>query len=85
MRRLLLMVNYKEASGVITNEITSTLTSVNSNEIDHLIDQINKAEKVFFVGVGRVLLSLQSIAKRFAHLGVQTYVVGRNNRTCYDG
>lgn len=71
------MVNYKEASGVITNEITSTLTNVNSNEIDHLIDQINKAEKVFFVGVGRVLLSLQSIAKRFAHLGVQTYVVGQ--------
>lgn len=71
------MVNYKEASGVITNEITSTLTNVNSNEIDRLIDQINKAEKVFFVGVGRVLLSLQSIAKRFAHLGVQTYVVGQ--------
>lgn len=71
------MVDYKEASGVITNEITSTLTNVNSNEIDRLIDQINKSEKVFFVGVGRVLLSLQSIAKRFAHLGVQTYVVGQ--------
>ena len=71
------MVNFKEATDVITRELTSTLSNVNNDEIDHLINQINKAEKVFFVGVGRVLLSLQSIAKRFAHLGVQTYVVGQ--------
>ncbi|WP_394173170.1 6-phospho-3-hexuloisomerase [Guptibacillus hwajinpoensis] len=71
------MVNFKEATDVITSELTSTLSNVNNDEIDNLINQINKAEKVFFVGVGRVLLSLQSIAKRFAHLGVQTYVVGQ--------
>ena len=37
---------------------------------------LESAEKVFFVGVGRVMLSLQAIAKRLKHLGFDTYVVG---------
>ena len=39
-------------------------------------ETILAADQVFFVGVGRVLLSLQAIAKRWAHLGIKTHFVG---------
>ncbi|ELK47852.1 SIS domain-containing protein [Bacillus sp. SB49] len=71
------MSSYTAAQRKITEEITTTLTNVNSEDVDRLIAEINKAEKVFFVGVGRVLLSLKSIAKRLSHIGIQTYVVGQ--------
>ncbi|OJG43876.1 6-phospho 3-hexuloisomerase [Enterococcus gilvus] len=38
---------------------------------------IQQAERVFFVGVGRVLLSLEAVAKRLAHIGINTVVVGQ--------
>jgi len=70
------MSDYNYATKKITDEITSTLTNIKSEDVDQLLMEINNAEKVFFVGVGRVLLSLQAIAKRLAHLGIKTYVVG---------
>ncbi|GGN64063.1 MULTISPECIES: 6-phospho-3-hexuloisomerase [Oceanobacillus] len=71
------MISYVETAKKITDELTTTLNQVNEEEIYSLLDEINKAEKVFFVGVGRVLLSLKAIAKRLAHLGVKTYFVGQ--------
>jgi 6-phospho-3-hexuloisomerase len=41
-----------------------------------LKNEILNADKVFFVGVGRVLLSLQAIAKRMAHIGINAHYVG---------
>ncbi|MGI8313858.1 6-phospho-3-hexuloisomerase [Halobacillus mangrovi] len=70
------MNDFNYATKKITDEITATLTNVNSDDVDKLLIEINNAEKVFFVGVGRVLLSLQAIAKRLAHIGIKTYVVG---------
>lgn len=37
---------------------------------------IFSAKKVFLIGVGRVMLSLQAIAKRMPHLGIQVHCVG---------
>lgn len=71
------MISYVETSKKITDELSTTLNQVNEEEIYSLLDEINKAEKVFFVGVGRVLLSLKAIAKRLAHIGVKTYFVGQ--------
>ena len=45
-------------------------------QVEQLIDAVLAADQVFFVGVGRVLLSLQAIAKRWAHLGIKTHFVG---------
>ena len=70
------MSDYNYATKKITDEITASLTNINSEDVEKLLIEINNAEKVFFVGVGRVLLSLQAIAKRLAHLGIKTYVVG---------
>lgn len=70
-------MNYIETQAKITEEISNTMKSISEEQINDLVAQIQAAEKVFFVGVGRVLLSLEGIAKRLAHLGVQTVVVGQ--------
>lgn len=41
-----------------------------------LYTQITTAHRVFFVDVVRVLLALEALAKRLAHLGLKTTVVG---------
>ncbi|WP_234400643.1 6-phospho-3-hexuloisomerase [Virgibacillus senegalensis] len=71
------MIKFDNVTKDIVEELSTTLSHVDSEDVDSLIDEIKKAEKVFFVGVGRVLLSLKSIAKRLAHLGVETYIVGQ--------
>ncbi|MFZ4451604.1 6-phospho-3-hexuloisomerase [Salibacterium aidingense] len=71
------MVDYQYAAKTITDELSAALHNIDSKEVDELLRKIQKAEKVFFVGVGRVLLSLEAIAKRLAHLGIKTYIVGQ--------
>ena len=71
------MAEYNQAQGDIINELEETLSKVDADDVNKLIAEIEKAEKVFFVGVGRVLLSLESVAKRLAHLGVDCYIVGQ--------
>ncbi|MGL5697825.1 MAG: 6-phospho-3-hexuloisomerase [Kluyvera sp.] len=70
-------MNYLSAERMIINEVSQTLDNVDEEKIAQLISAINAADKVFFVGVGLVLLSLQSVAKRLAHLGINTVVVGQ--------
>lgn len=69
--------DYLEAQKAIVKELENTLELVKEDEIKLLLKSIQEAEKVFFVGVGRVLLSLEGIAKRLAHLGIKTFVVGQ--------
>lgn len=67
---------YSTVYPMILGELNTALACVSDEEIDALIKIITQAEKVFFVGVGRVLLSLEAIAKRWAHLGIETHIVG---------
>lgn len=71
------MTDYNEAQKDVINELGQTLDRVDADEVNKLIDEIKKADKVFFVAVGRVMLSLKSVAKRLAHLGVDCYIVGQ--------
>ncbi len=70
-------LNFNHESQLVADEIKQALGQVDNTQIDLLIENIKTAEKVFFIGVGRVLLSLEAIAKRLAHLGIKTYVVGQ--------
>lgn len=69
-------MSFQDTKSLILDELKLTLESISNKEVEELIEEIQKAEKVFFVGVGRVLLSLQAIAKRLAHLGIKTIIVG---------
>ena len=47
--------------------------------MDALAEAILAADKVFAIGVGRVLLSVQAIVKRLNHLGIRAWCVGDIN------
>lgn len=67
---------YQADCAAVLHELGRTLASIDPASLERLADEILKAEQVFFVGVGRVLLSLQSVCKRLAHLGIRTHYVG---------
>jgi len=67
---------YKSNVNIVLEEITKTLMSIEDIQVIELKNAILNAEKIFFVGVGRVLLSLQAIAKRLAHIGINSHIVG---------
>ena len=68
---------YRETMETITEECRLTLSKVKPESVDEFVNVLLAAEKVFFIGVGRVMLSLEAMAKRFAHLGVNTVCVGQ--------
>lgn len=67
---------YKKNADLVLNECREILLKVDENDTDTLIEKILTADKVFFVGVGRVMLSLKAVAKRLAHIGIETHIVG---------
>lgn len=74
---------YKETCSSVLKELEIALGSIDTAALEKLADEILKADQVFFIGVGRVLLSLQSVCKRFAHLGVKTHYVGEITEPCF--
>ncbi len=67
---------YEFASTQVVEELDTTLKSIRSEELEQLTEEILKADQVFFVGVGRVMLALQCVCKRLAHLGINAHYVG---------
>ena len=70
-------ISYQESVDIILRECSLALSKVDPQAVDELIEAILAAQQIFFVGVGRVLLSLQGMAKRLAHLDLKTCYVGQ--------
>lgn len=70
------MSNYLELSRKVIKELTNSLLDIKPAEIESYINHIIKAENVFFIGVGRVKISLESAVKRFTHLDINCVMVG---------
>ncbi len=68
--------HYQDNVEQVLNELRTSLSAVDPESVEKLVDAILGAEQVYFVAVGRVLLSLQSICKRLAHLGIRAHYVG---------
>ena len=68
--------DYITAKDMVISECGSALSAIEFEQVAQYLDLLGQAEKVFFVGVGRVLLALECIAKRYAHLGIRSVVVG---------
>jgi 6-phospho-3-hexuloisomerase len=65
--------------GLILAELEQALRAVDESQVERLVAAILQAEKVFAVGLGRVLLSMQAMVKRLNHLGVRAWCVGEIN------
>jgi 6-phospho-3-hexuloisomerase len=73
------VAGFRENCELIIGELRTALSAVREEEVESLIQAILGAEKVFAVGVGRVLLSLQAFVKRLNHLGIRAWFVGEIN------
>ena len=60
----------------VLSELEKALLMIDPGSVERLKDEILAADQVFFVGVGRVLLALQCVVKRLAHIGISTHFVG---------
>ena len=69
--------DYAESAALVIEECTKALKAIESEKVLEYLEMLTVARKVFFVGVGRVLLSLEAMAKRYAHLGIDTVIVGQ--------
>jgi 6-phospho-3-hexuloisomerase len=67
---------YDKNTLLVLRELEKTLPYLDTAQIKILIDKILCSRKVFVVGVGRVMLSLQAFVKRLAHLGIDAHYVG---------
>ena len=74
---------YLKVSNEVIQELDMTLRSIEPESVERLVNEILEADQVFFVGVGRVLLALQCIMKRLAHLGIKTHYVGEINEPAF--
>lgn len=69
-------VRYENTRKDVLSELERALGSVDPTALERLKDDILSADQVFFVGVGRVMLALQCVCKRLAHLGIRAHYVG---------
>ncbi|MDR1902162.1 MAG: SIS domain-containing protein [Treponema sp.] len=67
---------YTAVRNRVLNELSLALNHIDPADLERLKIEVLKAEQVFFIGVGRVFLSLQSVAKRMAHIGISAHCVG---------
>lgn len=70
------MIDYKILSEQVLTEVRTCLSNIEPNTINQYIKYLCKAEKVFFIGIGRVKLSLEAAIKRLSHLGIDCIMVG---------
>lgn len=72
-------LNYIASAEKVAGEISQVLQGVEQQQIDAYLAALLQADKVFFVGVGRVMLALETAVKRLNHLGINACVVGAVN------
>ena len=56
--------DYDKTRLIVLKEINAALGAVDGKKVEEMIEMICLAEKVFVIGVGRVLLMLQAFVKR---------------------
>lgn len=67
---------YLDATKLVIAEINGAMQSADIKAVERLVQDICDAETVFFIGVGRVMISLEAFAKRLTHLGIKAHCVG---------
>lgn len=69
-------MNNKQFAEVVINELSHTLSSIDSEAAEKFVDLVLDAEEVFCAGAGRSGYQIKGFAMRLMHMGVSSYVVG---------
>jgi len=73
------VATFSDSYCLILDELRRAMEAVDPGQVEAFLDALQVSDKVFVVGVGRVMLSLQAFAKRLNHLGIRTHCVGDIN------
>lgn len=73
------MTDFQLKSQAVLKELENLLNKISPDQLTAYVAELLAAEKIFFVGVGRVKLSLETAEKRFCHLGLDCHFVGEIN------
>lgn len=68
--------NYENTVMEVLGEVEKALKAIDPESVEKFVSAVLEADQVYFIGVGRVFLSLEAICKRFAHLGIKAHCVG---------
>ena len=66
----------KQAMTTILEEHVALFKGFDFQELQALIEPIQKANSIFLIGMGRSGMMMQALAMRLMHLGFKAYVVG---------
>lgn len=69
-------MKFSKTKDVILSELNVVFDHIDEQSVLSLVEGICSAERVFVVGVGRVLLMMQALVKRLNHIGIEATVVG---------
>lgn len=61
---------------IILQEVKSVLSQIEEKQVEILMDEILKAEKIVVCGAGRVGMAIRGFGMRLGHLGLQAYTLG---------
>ena len=61
---------------IILREIKTVLSQIDEKQVEILMDEILKAEKIVVCGAGRVAMAIRGFGMRLGHLGLQAYTLG---------
>lgn len=67
------MTAFHERADAIVAELAQTLSRVDADEVDRVVEAILEADTVFVLGVGREGLAARGFAMRLAHLGLRVH------------
>ena len=60
----------------ILQELEKTLSNIDNEQTDALLNMLLEAEKIFVAGAGRSGFMIKAFAMRLMHMGCEVYVVG---------
>jgi len=66
----------KSAMKQIAEHLQKTIEKINDKEVDVMVNAIEKADRVFLMGVGRSGLVAKAFAMRLVQLGLTAHVIG---------
>lgn len=67
---------FREHAHNIISEIIHVISSINPKQVDALMDEILKADKIVVCGAGRVGMAARGFGMRLGHLGMKAYTLG---------
>lgn len=66
-------MKYDEMYKKILNELSQVFERINLDDVNKLMDMINKADRIFLMGVGREGLATRAFAMRLMHYGKEVH------------